>query len=258
MAGAIDESVALENSDDDACSLFGDDVDLDSLFSNEETSEPLANPSPPPEPQFSLPLPQLPTQTAPQPVDNGAPSADSPSADSPRASDAVLDFSIPSTSPQELFMLDDASIAAALSLPSAPDPLDALLSHRDGHTSGGLVVSTQNFAHDMPTPAPTPPCEDAGYDLNLDVDFLDIDALWNLFQAQGQPVNTQPEAPASQGESDLIHIKDLPGCRMMRESKHREIYVPRRIDHDISQCDNLAHVIGLSKFQCPLYHFLWL
>lgn len=34
---------------------------------------------------------------------------------------------------------------------------------------------------------------------------------------------------------------------MMRESKHREIYVPRRIDHDISQCDNLAHVIGLRR-----------
>ncbi len=134
-----------------------------------------------------------------------------------------------------------------LFLPAVPDPLGAPLSHRDGRTSGDLVVSTQYSAHDTPGCGPaTPPPDDAALEAELE-------SLWGSMTSQKQPVNAQTGSQDSDStrDDDVILPAQIPGFRYGNSNSNISIRLPRRVDLDSKLAEDLAYYLTLRKSPSP-------
>ncbi|KAK5664206.1 hypothetical protein OQA88_422 [Cercophora sp. LCS_1] len=131
-------------------------------------------------------------------------------------------------------------------LPTVPDPPGVLLSSQVGHTSGDLVVSTQNFI-DTSQPAL------AEFDeAELEAEFEE--ALASIESAE-QDINSPPEDTSipgdgtSESEEDALKIavKQIPGFRYANAMTNSKIRLPRRIDDDVKKAELLAPYITLQR-----------
>jgi hypothetical protein len=144
---------------------------------------------------------------------------------------------------------------AQLSLPAVPDPLGAPLSHRGGHTSGDLVVSTQDSEHGTPVPGPpTSSVRGSLDDAALEAELL---GLWESI-TEDQPVNAHTgsqESDAIQHDS-VIPVTRIPGFRYANSQTRRSLHLPRRVDLDQKQAEELINNITLSKLPNVVAPFL--
>ncbi|KAK3901335.1 hypothetical protein C8A05DRAFT_45007 [Staphylotrichum tortipilum] len=211
---------ATENGDLD--SLFGDDDDFDltSLFTGVGASES----SPECERASSL------SQEHSQQATNPAAQLSFPEPPSQTHSDGSHGLSFP-----------------LLHLPAVPDPPAASLSQQDGHTSGGLVVSTQNSAQSTPSPgsgmlSPHEIHDDAALEAELE-------ALWESMASQEeQPVNAHAGSQDSDAaEHDTILPTKIPGFRYANTNTNSFIRLPRRIDLDPKLAEELSYYITLNR-----------
>jgi hypothetical protein len=197
-AGNGDENNNLE-------SLFGGDddrdTDLTSLFTEVNSAESSSSLEPDREPESSL------SQERPQPATNHAAQLHVPGPYAQSQSDQQPALSLPHLPRSHL---------PEPHLPAVPDPLGAFLSHQDGHTSGDLVVSTQEFARNA---------SGSGPPLASSVEVLDdeeaaleaeLEGLWDAIPSEEYPVNAdaasqQPDvAPGDDAllQAELESLRD--------------------------------------------------
>jgi hypothetical protein len=218
--------------DDDVDSLFGDETEPASLFTDAGDVEPSQEPDCEPASPLSQERPHQATNSAVQ-LDSRHPQAHAQS--------------IHLTTHHGLSFPKLALPVPQLSLPAVPDPLGALLSHRDGHTSGDLVVSTKNSTYTASHPglATTSP-EEALDDAALEAE---LEGLWEAAPNDEQPVNAHAESR----ESDAVQREDeilptqIPGFRYANSNTNSFIRLPRRVDRDQSLAEDLGYYITLSK-----------
>lgn len=160
-------------------------------------------------------------------------------------------------------------VVAQLSLPAVPDPPGASLSRRGGHTSGDLVVSTQDSDRSLPAarPAAAPPSpseEPLRDDAALEAE---LESLWeSLTESQDQPVNAHTDSSSSnssgssggsqendaaQQDDTVIPMTRIPGFRYANSMTNTHFVMPRRVDQDQKLADQLVHFVTLSKSQTP-------
>lgn len=224
----------IGDSDNDLDSLFGDgldpETDLSSLLFEEVTSDPAI---------------QL------------QPSSSSPPATS---SEPRCEITLPRVQEEPV---------SQLTLPVVPDPLGAPLSLQDGHTSGGLVVSSTRYPHnDPPSTGAAVSGEfefllsDAHVDLATDADWqAELQKLSEVDWAglnQDQHVNAPTDAPedvhqmspTSYGEnmedSSVISIQQVHGLRYSTTAANSMVKLPRRMDEE-TQLAKIWEYITLSK-----------
>lgn len=215
---------ATENGDLD--SLFGDDDDSDltSLFTGVGASES----SPECERASSL------SQEHPQRATNSAPQLTFPEPLAKTHSDGPPGITFP-----------------PLYLPAIPDPPAASLSQQDGHTSGGLVVSTQHSAPSTPGPdSATGSPQDIHDDAALEAE---LEALWEAMASHGeQPVNAHAGSEVNDAtDDDTIIPTKIPGFRYANANTNSFIRLPRRVDLDPKLAEELSFYITLSKQPPP-------
>jgi hypothetical protein len=181
---------------DDLESLFGGDddrdTDLTSLFTEVNSAESSSSLEPDREPESSL------SQERPQPATNHAAQLHVPGPYAQSQSDQQPALSLPQL-PQ-----------SQSHLPAVPDPLGASLSHQDGHTSGDLVVSTQDFARNASGSGPllassveVPDDEDTALNAALEAE---LEGLWDAIPSEEHPVN----ADAASQQPDVAPGDDAP------------------------------------------------
>ncbi len=210
---------ATENGDLD--SLFGDDdgSDLTSLFTGVGASES----SPECERASSL------SQEHAQQATNTAAQLSFPEPLSKTHSDGPRGLSFP-----------------LLHLPAVPDPPAASLLQQDGHTSGGLVVSTQHSAQSTPDPdsvtgSPQEIHDDAALEAELE-------ALWEAIAQEEQPINAHAGSQDNDAtEDDTILPTKIPGFRYANANTNSFVRLPRRVDLDPKLAEELSFYITLSK-----------
>ena len=263
---------------DDLESLFGGDddrdTDLTSFFTEVNSVESSSSLEPDREPESS------PSQERPQPATNHAAQLHVPGPYAQSQSDQQPAISLPQ-----------------LHLPAVPDPLGASLSHQDGHTSGDLVVSTQEFARN--TSGSGPPLassvevlddEDAALNAALEAE---LEGLWDAIPSEEHPVNADaasqqpdvapgddaplqaefegpldaipneerppidadaasqrpdviPDGDAPPDEVDMLPTQ-IPGFRYANSNTNVNIRLPRSIDGNPKQAEELMFYITLSK-----------
>lgn len=140
-----------------------------------------------------------------------------------------------------------------LTLPAVPDPLAPLLSQQDGHTSGDLVVSTQDSDYTTPAPAPATSLPDEWFDSAALQDQLEV--LWESTTSEDQPVNAQTGSQISEPshDSDLIPVTRIPGFRYANSMVNVDATLPRRLDLDPKLAEELMYWVTLSKYHnCAL------
>ncbi|KAK4157915.1 hypothetical protein C8A00DRAFT_39768 [Chaetomidium leptoderma] len=208
---------------DDLDSLFGgdDDTELTSLFTEVGAVAP------------------------PWQEPNCEPASPSSQARPHQATNPAAQLCLPEVPAPAQFDHEQAHWPLQLSLPAVPDPLAALLSLQDGHTSGDLVVSTQDSTHNTPGTActvasPGEISDDAALEAELE-------SLWESITSQEQPVNAHSESPESDAVSDdnIILPTQIPGFRYGRSNTNSWIRLPRRIDRDQKEAEELMYYITL-------------
>jgi hypothetical protein len=147
-----------------------------------------------------------------------------------------------------------------LHLPAVPDPRGASLSRHDGHTSGDLVVSTQDFIHDTPG---------LGHAIASSEEFPDaaaleaeLERLWDSITAVEQPVNAQTgsqnsDAAQAPHDDNLILPTQIPGFRYGSSYTNMTMRLPRRIDQDQKDAEELMYFITLSKHARLVPYYLY-
>ena len=240
-----------DGDDDDADSLFGSavDDDLSSLFTEEAGPSSLA-----------------------MPATDGHAQLLTPSPDSPEAAQPLFQLTFPSTTPTltarpscapAVSLPPQPAEAAGLTFPTAPDPLSAILLPRDGHTSGGPVVSTQNFAQESLSSEPAP-FDDAALEAQLE-------EMWMTLENEEQPVNTPAENSRSSNRSSLsnenhvagdgeacrdddigLSLDQIPHFRYADCKTSSGIRLPYRVDGSLRDAERLAPYITFSKLLTPL------
>jgi hypothetical protein len=213
---------------DDLDSLFGgdDDTELTSLFTE-------VSPVEPPQEQDCEPALLPSQQERPQQATNPAAQLDFPEAQSQAQPDHQHALSMPQ-----------------LYLPAVPDPPGASLSHHGGHTSGDLVVSTQDFTHDTPGLGhATASSEELPDAAALEAE---LERLWESITTDEQPVNAQTGSQKSDAtqaplDDNLILPTQIPGFRYGSSYTNMTIRLPRRVDQDQKDAEELLHYITLSR-----------
>ncbi|KAK4668094.1 uncharacterized protein QC764_701910 [Podospora pseudoanserina] len=225
----------IGDSDNDLDSLFGDgldpETDLSSLLFEEVTSDPAIQLQP----------------------------SSSPPATS---SEPRCELTLPRVQEEPV---------SQLTLPVVPDPLGAPLSLQDGHTSGGLVVSSTRYPHnDLPSTGAAVSGElefllsDAHVDLATDADWqAELQKLSEVNWAglnQDQHVNAPTDAPedvhqmipTSYGENmqefSVISIQQIHGLRYSTTAANSMVKLPRRMDEE-TQLAKIWEYITLRRNQ---------
>lgn len=169
-----------------------------------------------------------------------------------QATNYVAQLSLPEVQAQVQSDHQHAFSLPLLHLPAVPDPPGTSLSHQDGHTSGGLVVSTQDPAHTAFGLALTPTSsEDTTGDAALEAELA---GLWEFIASQDQPVNAHAGSQVSDATQDdnVILPTQIPGFRYAKSNTNSYIRLPRRIDLDYKQAEELMYYITLSKHPRPV------
>ncbi|KAK0711205.1 hypothetical protein B0H67DRAFT_584616 [Lasiosphaeris hirsuta] len=252
-----------ENREDDVDSLFGGaDDDAASLFTEDgESCPPAIEPPRELDREAALLIPNTsPPQAANSSVQLSFPAITFPQQPLPPQQSPRVSHSTSSSPPlpsQKALPAAEGPVAGAfqLTFPTVPDPPGASLSYQDGHTSGDPVVSTHNFAHNLPTPELVP------------FDEPDLDAhleeLWRTIETQARPINAHPEPhqcdshQASQTENGEDSVADhggpgialtkVPGFRYADAATNRDIRLPYRIDSSPREAEVLAPYITLRR-----------
>ncbi|KAK4106528.1 hypothetical protein N658DRAFT_415106 [Parathielavia hyrcaniae] len=213
---------------DDTDSLFGgdDDTELTSLFTEVGAIEP------------SLEHDYEPTSPSPQ---ERPPWATNPAA-------AQLEF--PEVPAQAHPNHQHALSMPLLHLPAVPDPPGASLSHHDGHTSGDLVVSTQDFTHITLGSGPAVASFE-GFPDNAALD-AELERLWDFITSDEQPVNAQAESRDSDAtpeiqDDNIILPAQIPGFRYAYSNTNITMRLPRRIDQDQKEAEELMYFVTLNR-----------
>lgn len=225
----------VEDVEDDLDSLFGgSDDELASLLIEAAAVEPLP-----------LPLP-LPSPSQKSDCETASP----PSQERPqKAANPAAQLLFPEFQPRDDYRRRPS--LAKLSLPAVPDPLGASLSHRGGHTSGDLVVSTQDSDHNPPVFGLTTSSVEESFDgaaLEAALE-AELHSLWESIASNDQLVNAHAvsqESDAIQDDS-VIPVTQIPGFRYAQSETHRYLHLPRRVDLDQKQAEELMHTVTLSK-----------
>ena len=236
------QSIAIAMVDELPSDLFSaageEDGDWDSLFGGDDDTDPTS---------FFTEVDAASVEPSSQEPDSEL-DLFSPQQHSQQAADPAAQLHFPELQALGVAQSDHQHTAVPqLFLPAVPDPLGAPLSHRDGRTSGDLVVSTQYSAHDNPGPGrATPPPDDAALEAELE-------SLWESMTSQKQPVNAQAGSQDSDStrDDDIILPAQIPGFRYGNSNSNMSVRLPRRVDLDSKLAEDLAYYLTLRKSPSP-------